>query len=318
MAAGTPTIGDPRWLVMRKLTLCFLGAMLLAACGGGARTLQTGEKPRVIASTVHLASLAMAVAGDDAVVEALVPDGASSHDYELTVADRKRLREAHLLLVNGLGLESFDAAKVAAGAGATLVDCSAGIPEDFFIETDGDDGHNHGHDHGAHNPHVWLCAEGAILQARAIADALAALDPDSEEGYRKRFDELKASFEKLRDEFRPRLAALQKKNFVSNHDAFPYLAREYGLKQVGVIQRTPGHNPTIEERRKIELLLARGEAHAIFMEPGYDDAASRAIAESGKLPLATLNPFDSGTPGPEALQQVLRQNLETVLKTLGD
>jgi zinc transport system substrate-binding protein len=306
---------------MRYLPIVCL--FMLAACGGGDKTLKPGEKPKVMATTAHLASLAMAIAADDASVEMLAPEGTSMHSYEPSVADRKRIQEAHLLLINGLEFESFDAAKVAGDASAKLVDCSAGIPESFFIEgEEEEEEHGHGHehehhDHGAHNPHVWLSTEGAFHQAKAIADALAEFDVTHADGYRKRFDDLKKRLEGLRDEYKPKVAALRKKNFVSNHDAFPYFAREFGLKQVGVIQRSPGRDPTVEERRAIELLLAKGDAHAIFMEPGFDDAASRAIASSAKLPLATLDPFDLGKPAPDSLEKVLRQNLETVLKTLG-
>jgi zinc transport system substrate-binding protein len=303
--------------------LWFVAALLLAACGGGDKALKKGEKPKVMATTVHLASLAMAIGGDDAVVEMLTPEGSSMHDYEPSVADRRRLEDSHLLLVNGLAFEPFDATKLAEAAKAKAVDCSAGIPEDFLIEGEEEDeegghDHGHGHHHDADNPHVWLSSEGAVMQAKAIADALAEFDAAHAAGYRKRFDELKARLEVLRDEFKPKVAALKKKNFVSNHDAFPYFAREFGLKQVGVIQRSPGRDPTVDERREIEILLARGNANAIFMEPGFDDAASRAIAENAKLPLATLNPFDIGKPAPDGLEKVLRQNLETVLKTLGD
>lgn len=303
---------------MRYLPI--LCIFVLAACGGGDKTLKPGEKPKVMASTVHLASLAMAIAGDDASVEMLAPESMSMHSYEPSVADRRRLQDAHLLLVNGLEFESFDAVKLAEAAEAKLVDCSAGIPETFLIEVEEEEhGHGHeGHDHGAGNPHVWLSTEGAIHQAKIIADALAEFDAAHAEGYRKRFDDLKKRLEALRDEFKPKVAALKKKNFVSNHDAFPYFAREFGLSQVGVIQRTPGHDPTVEERRALELLLARGDAHAIFLEPGFDDKAGRAIANESELPLATLDPFDMGKPAPDALENVLRKNLETVLKTLGD
>jgi zinc transport system substrate-binding protein len=302
----------------------FALVLLVAACGSGDKALKEGEKPKVMATTVHLASLAMAIAGEDAHVEMLAPEGSSMHDYEPSVADRRRLEESHLLLVNGLAFEPFDVAKLAEAAKARLVDCSAGIAEDFLIEgEEEEERHEHDHehehhDHGAHNPHVWLSTEGAIKQAKAIADALADFNPAHADGYRKRFGELKKRLEALRDEYKPKVAALKKRNFASNHDAFPYFAREFGLKQVGVIQRSPGRDPTVDERREIELLLARGDAHAIFMEPGFDDAASRAIAENAKLPLATLNPFDIGKPAPDALETVLRGNLDTVLKTLGD
>ncbi len=304
--------------------LSFLLLPLLAACGGGdAKRLAAGEEMRVMAVTPALASLATAIAGEDAHVEMLAPEGAGAHDYEPSVADRRRLEQAHLLLVNGLGLEGFDSVKVAKAARVTLVDCSAAIPESWLISAEAeqdDHGHDHGHDHdhGEHNPHVWTCTEGLIYQATAIADAFVAFDKAHADGYRTRFEKLKARLEALRTEFKPKVEALKKKNFVSNHDAFPYFAREFGLKQVDVIQRTPGHNPTAQERRVLEKRLRDGEAHAIFMEPGYDDAASQAIAENSGLELAVLDPYEVGKVGADELESVLRKNLETVLKTLGD
>lgn len=312
---------------MRK-TLPILGLLMMAACSQGPKSLESGQKMKVLAATPHLASLAMAIAGEAAEVEMLPPADKPSHDYQPTMEDRRRLESAHLLVVNGLALEGWDPAKVAKAARATLVDCGAGLDEKFLIaaeeaeedEHDHDHGHDHGHDHahGAHNPHVWLSAEGAILQGRVIAEAFAAFDKKNAEGYQGRMKELETRLTALRDKYKPLTEKLAKKNFVSNHDAFPYFAREYGLKQVGVIQRTPGSNPTMVERRKIEATIREGGAHAIFMEPGYDDAASKTIAEATGLKLATLDPFDSGKPGSRALEEVLEKNLKTVLATLGD
>lgn len=294
---------------------------LLAACGAGVKPLADGEALHVIAVSPALASMAMAVAGDDANVEMLAPEDAGAHDYEPSIADRRRLESAHILLINGLGLENFDARSVARAARVTLVDCSAQIPKQWLIQPeDDDDDHDHGHSHshGEYNPHVWLATEGAIYEARAMADAFGKLDSANAESYMRRFEELKTRLEALSAEYKPKVAALSKRKFVSNHDAFPYFAREFGLEQAGVIQRTPGHNPTVEQRRALERQIKEGGAHAIFMEPGYDDAASQAIAANSGLPLAVLDPYDAGKPAANGLENKLRETLETVLKTLGE
>ncbi|MCB9895117.1 MAG: zinc ABC transporter substrate-binding protein [Planctomycetes bacterium] len=312
-----------------KVSLITAIAVILAACGGGneARTLQPGETLRVMASTPHLASLAMAIAGDDAKVEMLIAEGSSPHAWQPSISDRRRLQASHLLLINGLELEPWDAPKLAGDAKVKLIDCSAGIEESWLLTSEEEDehedhdhghAHEHEHEHGEHNPHVWLSVDGAIKQAEAIAKAMGDADSSHAAEYTKRVTVLKESLLALHAEYEPKLKQLKKRRFVSNHDAFPYLAREFGLTQVGVIQRTPGSNPTIAERREIETILKEGKADAIFMEPGFDDAASRAIAESSGLPLAVLDPFGVGKPAPDALQAVLRKNLETVLKTLGD
>jgi ABC-type Zn uptake system ZnuABC Zn-binding protein ZnuA len=297
--------------------------LALAACGGGTRTLEPGQKLKVMAANPALASLAMAIAGDTADVEMLPPADKTTHDYSPTVDDRRRLESAHLFLVNGLGLESYDAAAVARAARVTLVDCSRGLAEPFLIRAEAEEpgkphDHGHGHSHGAHNPHLWLCTEGAITLARAIEAAFAATDKANAASYRIRLGELETRLLALRDRYKPRIEALARREFVSNHDAFPYFAREFGLRQVGVIQRTPGTNPTLAERRALEDKLRKGGAAAIFLEPGYDDATSKAIAEASGLKLAVLDPFDSGKPGPRALEEVLERNLQTVLATLGE
>lgn len=306
---------------MRKLLALTLLVVAAGCSGGGSKTLQSGEKMKVMAATPHLASLAMAIAGEAASVEMLPPADKPTHDYSPTMDDRRRLEGAHLFLINGMGLETYDAAKIADTAKLTLVDCGKSLPEKFLIreEEAEEEGHDHaGHEHGESNPHVWLSTEGAFLQARAITDAFAALDKANAEAYRNRLKDLESRFTALREKYKPQIEKLAKRNFVSNHDAFPYFAREFGLKQVGVIQRTPGTNPTVAERRELEDMLKKGGAHAVFLEPGYDEAASKVIAEASGLKLATLDPFDVGKPGPRALEDVLEKNLKTVLATLGD
>ncbi|MBK9973325.1 MAG: zinc ABC transporter substrate-binding protein [Planctomycetes bacterium] len=304
---------------MRKLLALTMLALLAGCSPTGPRGLDAGQKLKVMAATPHLASLAMAIAGDAAIVEMLPAPDRPTHDYSPTMDDRRRLESAHLLLINGLQLETFDAPAIAAAAHLTLVDCSKDLPPTFLIHADDDENSHegHGHGHGQHNPHVWLCTEGAMLQSVAITRAMVEKDPAHALVYEKNRAALEASLKALRAEFEARLKALARTQFVSNHDAFPYFAREFGLKQVGVIQRTPGTNPTMAERRDIEETLRKGGAAAIFLEPGYDDTASRAIANAAGVKLATLDPFDSGKPGPEALQAVLRRNLETVVTTLG-
>lgn len=304
-----------------KKSLVFSLSLLAAACTtGGPKTLQSGEKLVVMVSTFHLASLAMAVCGDDADVQLLPAEGSDPHSFEAKAADRARLEKAHVLLINGLKLESFEAGKLAASARVTLVDCSEGVEKKFLIEAEEEEheGHDHGHDHGhgASDPHVWLSTEGAALQAKAIAEACAKIDSAHAEGYRKRADELAARLKKLREEYAGKIGALANKSFVTDHDAFGYFAREFGLKNVGHIRKLPGKEPTVEERSALEKLIKESGAKAIFIEPGHDKAAAEAVAKSVGVKLAMLDPMEVGKPTKTAYEEGMRKNLEAVLEAL--
>lgn len=302
---------------MKKLVGIVL-VLLAAACGGGAtKSLQSGEKLVVMASTFHLAALAKAVCGEDAEVQLLPAEGADPHSFEAKASDRARLEKAHLLLINGLKLETFEAAKLANSARVTLVDCSKAIDRKFLIaaENTGHD-HDHDHDHGASDPHVWLSTEGAALQAKAIAEACAKIDSAHAEGYRKRAEELAARLKKLREEYVGKIGALANKSFVTDHDAFAYFAREFGLKNVGHIRKLPGKEPTVEERASLEKLIKESGAKAIFIEPGHDKAAAEAVAKSVGVRLAMLDPMEIGKPTPTAYEDGMRKNLEAVLEAL--
>lgn len=305
---------------MKKAAALSLLFLISACTSGGPKSLQSGEKLVVMASTLHLAALAMAVCGDDAGVELLPAEGADPHSFEATAADRARLEKAHLLLINGLALETFDAPKLAASARVTLVDCSKGVEEKFLLEGEEEEheGHDHGHDHGheAHDPHVWLSTEGAAMQARAIAEACAKIDTAHAEGYRKRADELAARLKKLREEYSGKIDALPNKSFVTDHDAFGYFAREFKLKDVGHIRKLPGKDPTVEERSALEKLIKETGARAIFIEPGHDKAAAEAVAKSVGVKLAMLDPMEVGKPTRSSYEETMRKNLDAVIEAL--
>ena len=72
------------------------------------RTRAASARPlRVVASFSILADLVRCVAGDDATVAPLVGPDADVHVFEPTPADARRVRDADLVVVNGLRFEGW-------------------------------------------------------------------------------------------------------------------------------------------------------------------------------------------------------------------
>ncbi|SDP03643.1 zinc/manganese transport system substrate-binding protein [Actinopolyspora xinjiangensis] len=159
-------------------------ALLLTACGGPGDTSEDG-KLTVVASTDMWASVARAVAGEDAEVEAIIDgDEADPHSYESTPRDAARLDNADLVVHNGGGYDSF--------AGQLLADSDSAPPDVEAVkvaESDGTDegsataephqheGSGHGHHHSG-NEHVWYDPHTVQLVADRIADRLGEISPD--------------------------------------------------------------------------------------------------------------------------------------------
>jgi zinc/manganese transport system substrate-binding protein len=80
--------------------------MASLALGGCAGSVAEADEPVIVATTTIVGDLASRVAGDEAVVEVLMPIGADPCAYEPTAEQTRRLREADLVVSSGLGLEA--------------------------------------------------------------------------------------------------------------------------------------------------------------------------------------------------------------------
>src|SRR3954466_15653892 len=114
---------------VRLLLLASLfGALLLTACGGSAggsgaeikaATLASGEKLRVVATTVQVTALAHEVGGDKIELKGIVPAGADAHEFEPIASDLAAIEQAHLILRNGIGLDDWLDGSLKAGKKAS-------------------------------------------------------------------------------------------------------------------------------------------------------------------------------------------------------
>jgi ABC-type Zn uptake system ZnuABC Zn-binding protein ZnuA len=280
---------------------------------------------RIVASIAPLADLARRVGGDRVVVTTLVPAGASEHTWEPTPRAVARLGEVRLFLRVGAGFEPWAGRLVAAVASdapqIVTIDASQGV--DFLA--DGAHGHGadeHGPEEGtgaAHaNPHYWLDPASVSLCLPRLADALAAIDPADEEGYRRRAAQTRADLDALDLEIRDRTARLSSRGIITFHAAWDYFARRYGLAVVASIEAFPGREPGPRRVAEIVDLARRANVRAIFAEPQSSAKPAAAIAAECGIPVRVLDPVGGeGIPGRGDYFSLMRYNvgvLEEVLR----
>ena len=228
------------------------------------------------------------------------PQTGCLHDYQLTTEDMKTLESADVFVVNGAGMESF--LEKAAKQNPKMKTIEASNYKDINLLKDGE----------ADNPHVWLSVTYAIAQVKAITAGLCEADPGHKDAYRKNALDYCMKLEQLKEEMHGELDTLPHKDIVTFHEAFPYLAKEFKLNIVSVIEREPGTEPTPQELEDTITKVKGLDTKVLFTEPQYSPAAAETIARETGAKIYQLDPVVTG----EANEGAIDAYIDTMKKNM--
>ena len=297
---------------------------LLMACGddgGGSST--TKGKLRVVATTVQIEALAREVGGDLIDLHGVVPAGADAHEFEPTASDLAAIEDADVILRHGIELDDWLDGTLSAARDAELTVVTSGIElhegEAHHEEEEGGEEE----EHEGQDPHVWHDPANAKIMVQNIAAALAAADPPNGEAYeanstayQQTLDETKQQVQAIIDE----IPAANRK-LVTNHDAFGYFARAFGLEVVGAVipsLSTEAEPSASDTAALLDTIDAEG-VRAIFAESSVNPALARTLAsDAGILIVDDLYGDSLGEEGSgaETLDGMLLFNARKIAEAL--
>lgn len=274
-------------------------------------------KIKVVATFLPMYWFTKAVAQDVASVEILVPPGTEVHDYQATPENVKAIATANVLIKNGLGLEEFleDTVKNAQNAKLQQVDASKGIKAlneiSTVVEPVKGKGHDHDHDHSAGNPHVWLDPVFAKQQVTNIRDALIVADPANKATYEANAAAYIKQLDDLHNQFQQELQKTPNCTFITFHDAYPYLAQRYNLKQVAVVE-VPEDQLAPSDVQKVVNTVKKYNVKALFNEPGTDNKLLASLSKDLNLTLREISSLEAGDKDPQSYFKSMKSNLENL------
>jgi ABC-type Zn uptake system ZnuABC Zn-binding protein ZnuA len=287
--------------------------------------------PKVVVTFAPLHSFATAVMGDRGHVKTILA-AQGPHEYQPTAEDAKTIDGADLFFHNGLGLEGTlvpTIQKARPGTKVKFVDLGAKIPKYSLLDMEGD--HDHGaagHDHGhGIDPHVWLGLDNVKVMVQAIRDELKAADPSFAAEYDKNAAAYLETIEKLREEGKQLLSAIPKDNrkFVTMHDSLGYFSKTFDLSVAGVIELSPGQEPSTKELEELIEACTKNKVRVIALEPQYSSAGGaktleRELKRKGLDPiLIDIDPLETADPAalaPELYVKTMRANLKALAEAL--
>lgn len=321
----------------RTMTVGAGVAVLLAGCGQNAEkasTAASGEKLKVVATFYPMYEFSKQVAGEHADVVALIPSGVEPHDWEPSAKDMATLQEADVFVYNGI-VEGWAEQALASAANGerVVVEASKGLPliegsedehEHEHADEQAEDAHagEEEHEEEGHgpDPHVWLSPALAQQEVAAIEAALAQADPAHEEDYKRNADGYIAKLKELDQAYKDGLAGAKRKEFVTQHAAFGYLAKEYGLTQVPIAGLSPEQEPSPGEMAEVVAFAKEREVKTIFFETLVEPKVAKVVADEIGAKTDVLNPLEGLTEEErgQGLDYigVMKQNLAALKKAL--
>ncbi|MDA9525593.1 metal ABC transporter substrate-binding protein [Bradyrhizobium sp. CCBAU 11434] len=282
--------------------LLVLASLLIAS------PLQAAERINVVASFSILADFVHTIGGDKVNLTTLVGPDSDVHVYTPAPGDAKRVAEAKLVIVNGLGLEGWLPRLVqSAGSKAQVVTASAGIaPLKLGSAAD---------------PHAWQSVPNAKIYVADITDALAAADPDNADFFRAQAKAYLEKLEALDREVRDAVANIppERRKVISTHDAFGYFAAEYGIQFIAPLGVSTETEPSARDIAAIIGQIKAQKIPAVFLENISDDRLIRRIAaETGAKVGGTL--ISDGLTGEKGLAptyiDMVRHNIKALTSAL--
>jgi ABC-type Zn uptake system ZnuABC Zn-binding protein ZnuA len=285
-----------RRLLALPVVLLALGAAVAAGCGSSSSNAKPGAVD-VVVTTTQLGDVVRAVGGDAVDVHQILKPNTDPHDYEPRPKDIQATAGAKLVVTSGDQLDAWmgDVIKNAGGS-PTVLDAGAGRPVALPGETSGPEA-------SRFDPHWWHDPRNVEYAVTKIRDALAQADPAKT-----------AAIDAAATKYLDKLAALDagiakcmeavpvaQRKLVTDHDAFNYFARRYGIDVVGAVipSQTTQAQPSAGDLADLTATIAREHVKAIFPEssinPKLADAIARETGASSDYTLYgdTLGPADS-------------------------
>jgi len=283
-----------------RIVLASACVLLLAACGGGSGG-DTAGRRSVVAAFYPLAWAAEQVGGSTVDVHNLTPPGAEPHDVELTPRDVERIQKADVVLYLSQGFQPA-VEHAADGAPGEVVDVLEG---ERLRAGAGDDG-------GETDPHVWL---DPVRFAKVVRRVGAALERP------QRAALVAARVRALDKRYRDGLAHCARRDLVTTHAAFGYLAARYGLRQVPITGVDPESEPSARALARLVDTVRRDHVRTVFFEKLVSPRLAQTVAREAGVETAELDPLEGLTQDEldrgEDYVSVMKRNLRVLRQGLG-
>ena len=285
-----------------KISVC-LSLLALALCLWACQSQKesspssTSQGLKIVTSFYPIYSMVKSISGDLNDVR-MIQSSSGIHDFEPSANDVAAIYDADVFVYHSRTLESW-AGELDRVAGLEDVQAGEGVDEKTLYD-----------------PHTWLDPQKASEEAQIIADRLSELDSDHRDTYQANARKFQEEAKELTERYQKIFDKVPNKTFVTQHTAFSYLAKRFGLAQLGIAGISPEQEPSPRQLTEIEDFVKEHKVKTIFVESNASSKVAQTLVKATGVQIKELNPMEADPANKLSYLENLEKNLAVLAKDL--
>jgi zinc transport system substrate-binding protein len=248
---------------------------------GNNKEYETGKLP-VATSFYPVYFFSTLIGGDKADVKVITPAGSEPHDYDPSTRDIASIENSKLFVING-GIEPWAEKIKDSLTKTTVLTAGEGL---FQLETTDADGET------VRDPHIWLSPERAKKMVENIYSGFVRTDPENSDYFMKNRDLLLDKLTLLDTSYKQALGMCSTNKIITSHEAFGYMAADYGLEQVAISGLSSEEEPSAKQLADVTAFARENAISFIFFESLVSPKLSETIANEVGAKTMVLDPLE--------------------------
>jgi len=226
------------------------------------------------------------VGGKSVTINNLVPFGAEPHEFEPTTKSMTMLAKSDLFLISGEVMEPWSKKIISS---MKIQDRTVDMSKYVTLRT-----HKEYRDGKVYDPHYWLSFGNYVKMIKEITALLSKKDPANAKIYALNADAYLKKVTALQSEYET-LKACKNKKVIVNHEAFGYLADDYGITQYSISGMSPESKPSAKQIAKLIDIAKKEKINTVFFEEFANDNVAKTIAKEANIKSDALRPIENIT-----------------------
>ena len=300
------------------LMLAFF-ALVLGACGQNAGQDNSNETKgmKIVTSFYPVYAMVKEVSGDLNDVR-MIQSSSGIHSYEPSANDIAAIYDADIFIYHSHTLESWAGSLDPSlqKSKVKVIEASDGMTLERVPGLEDMDAGDGVDEKTLYDPHTWLDPEKVAEEAQIIADKLSKLDSANKETYQKNAQSFSDKAHDLTKKYQPIFENTDQKTFVTQHTAFSYLAKRFGLNQLGIAGISPDQEPSPRQLTEIQEFVKTYKVKTIFTESNASSKVADTLVKSTGVTLKTLNPLEADPQNDKSYLENLEENLSVLAQEL--